>query len=687
MTTRHFQVTDLFEFEMLSDPQISPNGEIIAWVKTWIDPNENRYRSRIYCTERDTGATYEVSSQHRDTYPRWSPCGRYLAHLGQGPSLDIDSQETVIGQGPQLYVIELSSGDMIQVTDLLGGVSEFSWSPDGCRFAFTTFVHPEWGLQYTADYEIPVDLRGKFTTDVLRVSRLRYKDDGLGYIGDYFRQVALVEFDPHPQALQEVTLLTRGLCDMKSPSWAPSGDYLVALGNRDRGGERERRQYVYRIETSQEDGEQPSTIVGLEEMRGDHLTWSKDGQHLFVCGHDDPVLGHYGNQRVWQVRVADGSAQCLTEDLDLSFGNASRDGDIRDYLGSDQPVWRNTTNDLLLLGNHQENTNLYRLSLDGALESLTDCEGAVTAFSVDDSGRWIAALIADKANPGDLYLFDSHESSPLQPKQLTHLNFDLLDEIEYHPAQPFDFQSEGITMRGWLVEPVQAPERNGYPVLIYNGGGPGGMRTGLFCFQSQYLAAQGYAVLHANVRGNLGRGEAFSSAIRGRWGEEDYRDTLQALDEALRHFDHLDGERIGTFGGSYGGYMTNWIISRHPEMKAAVSINCLYNRLSDFGTGDMSFLLEKVEFEGVLPWENPKLFWERSPMKDVGRIQTPTLVIHAGRDHRCPVDQGEQLYFALRFREIPTELIRIAEASHGIRKPWHRIYRLEAMADWFERWF
>ena len=179
---------------------------------------------------------------------------------------------------------------------------------------------------------------------------------------------------------------------------------------------------------------------------------------------------------------------------------------------------------------------------------------------------------------------------------------------------------------------------------------------------------------------------AFSAAVRGIWGEGDYRDNLKALETAQRKFQFVDPERSGVFGGSYGGYMTNWMIARHPEFKAAVSINCVFNRLSHFGTGDMTALLNRVEFDRRPPWEDVESYWHRSPMKYVANIEVPTLVIHAGEDHRCPVEQGEQLYFALRYRGVPTEFIRIGHDSHGIRKPWHRVYRLDVMLEWFDRW-
>jgi dipeptidyl aminopeptidase/acylaminoacyl peptidase len=196
-------------------------------------------------------------------------------------------------------------------------------------------------------------------------------------------------------------------------------------------------------------------------------------------------------------------------------------------------------------------------------------------------------------------------------------------------------------------------------------------------------------VINCNTRGNHGYGQPFSAATRGKWGDLDSADNLAFLRAVCAAFDFIDSERLAVAGGSYGGYSAAWIIGRHPEFKAAIVDRALTNRTSQVGTSDIGFLLDQVEFDKQLPWENVNTLIERSPVMYAGNIQTPTLVVHSALDHRCAVEQGEQLYMALRRRGIPTELVRFPDESHELSrsgKPWHRIFRIDRYLNWFNRW-
>jgi dipeptidyl aminopeptidase/acylaminoacyl peptidase len=215
------------------------------------------------------------------------------------------------------------------------------------------------------------------------------------------------------------------------------------------------------------------------------------------------------------------------------------------------------------------------------------------------------------------------------------------------------------------------------------------MRACVFVHEFQVLAAAGYAVVHCNARGNQGYGEAFSTAIRGRWGDLDYADNMACVQGALTQFDYLDPTRLGVAGGSYGGYLVAWIVARRPEFRAAVADRSLVNRFSQNGTSDIGHLLDLVEFEGRTPWSDPETYLDRSPLRYMGGARTPTLVLHSGQDYRCAVEQGEQLYMALRRLGVPTELVLFPTEGHNLSRggrPWHRVFRLERYLDWFRRW-
>jgi dipeptidyl aminopeptidase/acylaminoacyl peptidase len=299
-------------------------------------------------------------------------------------------------------------------------------------------------------------------------------------------------------------------------------------------------------------------------------------------------------------------------------------------------------------------------------------------------------LIGDDMNPGDLYLLRrAADGAWGEPQRLTWINGELLGEIALTEPIRFMAPAGDVEIDTWVVPPVDLEPGQRYPVILYTGGGPGGMRASVFCHEFHLYAAQGYVVVHCNTRGNHGYGQDFSTPTRGQWGVLDLADNIAALEAACARFDFIDPTRKAVAGGSYGGLMATWTIIRHPEFRAAVVDRCLFNRYSFNGTSDMGFLLDRVEFDKQLPWEAVETYLERSPMTHIGAVRTPTLVVHSELDHRCPVEQGEQLYMALQRVGVPTQLVRFPNESHELSRsgrPWHRIFRLESYLAWFARW-
>ncbi|MDR7417453.1 MAG: S9 family peptidase [Armatimonadota bacterium] len=702
MKKRPMTSGDLLWFRMVSDPQVSPDGRRVAWVETWIVGEENRYRSRLCLTDVTTGATMPLTAGlGHDTHPRWSPDGRAIAFLSSDPPASgaladrrgPDHPVSVVGCGPQLCLVPAAGGQVQRLTRLYGGAHEPAWSPDGTRLAITTYVDPARGLEQMPDASAgdADDPYARFNRDVLVVTRLRWKLDDVGYFGDYRRHIAVVQVagPAGPGAAAPVVLLSRGPYELHRPTWSPDGRWLAAAGNTRPDGEGVRESFLYLLDATAAAPLEPLEIFGLAEMRSNALAWSPDGTAIAVCGHNDRPLGHYGNQRLWLVSPFDRSGACLTAGFDYTLGDYSRNADVRGYGGDDGPRWLPDASGLLVLVNHAGMVHLHEVARTGGRpRRLEDGDHATIAFSSDRSCRTIVTLTSDDMTPGDLFVL-SREGDTWSRRRLTHVNRDLLDEVELSRPVRFSCPSGDVTVHGWVLPPTRCEPGRRYPMILYNGGGPGSMRASVFCHEWQVYAAAGYAVAYCNTRGNHGYGEAFSAAIRGRWGDLDYEDSMAFLRAACASFDFIDPDRLGVAGGSYGGYLTTWIVARHPEFRAAVSDRCLFNRFGMSGASDIGFLLDQVEFDRRLPWEVPDVYLARSPVAYMAGVRTPTLVVHSAQDLRCPVDQGESLYMALRRLGVPTELVRFPDESHNLSrggKPWHRIFRIDRYLDWFGRW-
>jgi dipeptidyl aminopeptidase/acylaminoacyl peptidase len=682
---------DLLRIRAISDPQISPDGRFVIWVDTWIEEQENRYRSRLCITDVSTGLTQPLTEGiGRDAHPRWAPDGRFIAFVSSGskspgsPNPVPQQPIAVVGRGPQLCLISPVGGTARVLTNLYGGAHEPAWSPDGTRIAITTYVDPALGLRESAPPQHDHDPYERFNRDVLVVKRLRWKMDDVGFYGEYRSHVAVVNV-----AGGGVTLLTRGAFEVHRPTWAPGGRQLVVAGNIRPEGEGQRRSYLYLLDATAAGPVEPVEIFGLAEMRSNALAWSPDGTAIAVTGHDTATLGHYGNQRVWLVSPSERAGRCLTANFDYTIGDYSRNADVRGYSAEDGPRWLPNSSGLLVLVNEGGMVHLHELArADGSTRRLEDGDYATVSFTADAAGNTIAAVASDDLNPGDLFVL-TRDGDRWSRRRLTNINEALWKEVELSRPVRVSCPSGDVTVHGWVLPPLHPEPGTRYPLILYNGGGPGSMRASVFSHEWQTYAAAGYAVAHCNTRGNHGYGEAFSAAIRGKWGDADYDDSIAFLRAACDQFDFIDEQRLGVAGGSYGGYLTVWIVARHPEFKAAVADRCLFNRFGMSGASDIGFLLDQVEFERKFPWEAPDAYLDRSPLKYVAGIRTPTLVMHSAQDLRCPVDQGESLYMALRRLDVPTELVRFPEESHNLSRggrPWHRVYRIDRYLEWFKRW-
>ncbi len=704
---KSFTPFDLLKFEFVSDPQISPAGEVLAYVRHTVVPEDDGYRGRIFLWEADRSRPF-TGGPGTDSHPRWSADGEWLAFM---------SSRAVEGEdcGNQLWVLPARGGEALPLTRIDGGLSGFAWSPCGDRIAVVSACDPDKGLVPTSDDEGDGDLDEmeklykKYNEDVREITKIKYKADGKGFLEGKRQHVGVLDFCPDclgaDADLPEVRTITEGDYDHNSPAWSPDGQWIAVSACREKDPDMQRFSDIWVFPVGGGDPVKITQSLGPASAP----SWSPDGKTIAYLGNRREMYGFYTNTRLWLAQVEDLSAGSfelvdLTEGTDVTFGDSSIT-DMRFAGPMPQLTWTEDGRDIYYLTNERGTTQVVRTDLStGASRLVTTGDRVI--FNADfrpDLGR-AAVAVADGNSPSRLHMLDLGTEGDLEAGQFTYAVLDedlqsaaervilrtnekLLSERKVPVAERFSVRaSEGDPeVDCWILLPDTEEQR--IPAVLQIHGGPTAMYAGTFFFEFQLLAAAGYAVVFTNPRGSSGYGEAFRGAIKSGWGDPDYADIMAGIDGALERYPAIDPDRVGVAGGSYGGYMTNWIVGHTDRFAAAVTMRCVSDLYSFWGASDIGFLWD--ELYGGHPWETTEVYRQQSPITYMGDVTTPTLVIHSEEDHRCPMNQSEQVFATLKKQGVDAEFVRYPGESHGLSRggrPWHRIHRLERIREWFDRY-
>jgi len=647
----------------VDDPQVAPDGGQVAWLRGRIDAEHDRVVTSLVVQPLGGGPERVlVADRARLGLPRWSPDGRWISFVASDDGT------------PELFVVAPGGGEPRRVTALRGPIAEVAWSPRGDALALVLPRH-------VGPPRPEGEARG-----VLRVTRLRWKRDGAGLLGDRFDHLAVVPFDPAAAPVAEPRWCVTGRVDVAGPCWSPDGHTLAFVSELDDPDwERQRRSSVYLLDAGSE-GAAPRRLASFADVRAQALAWSPDGRRLALTGHDHEGIGHYGAQKLWWVDVASGARRAITSDAAGTFGNAA-------YTdtgggGGTGPVWLPSGDALLAVLSSRGTVRLVRVGLGGEVAPWSPADRVVAGFSVSADGRRIVVVAQPSDRSADLERIDVDDGEPRAPVRLTGAGASIGGGAAATLPQHLRVDDgAGPALDAWVLLPdSDAGER--VPVILYTGGGPGGMKSDNLHYEWQMFAAAGYAVVWVNTRGCQGYGDAFCTDILGSWGRADFDDNLRGLDAALRAYPRLDPSRQAIAGGSYGGYQVVWALGHTPErFRAAVADRSVVDKIAAFGMSDIG-PQRSFEFGGALPWEDPRAYLRQSPIHHLAGARTPTLVVHSAEDHRCTVGQGEALFASLQRLGVETRLIRFPNESHGLSRggrPWHRVRRLQAYLDWFER--
>jgi dipeptidyl aminopeptidase/acylaminoacyl peptidase len=645
---------DVYALTSVGDPRISPDGRRVAYVVIRIDEEANAYRTAIWVAPLDGSADAKqfTSGERNDGSPRWSPDGRWLAFVSNR-----DGEDEKKAKG-QLYVMPADGGEPRRLTDGKESVDSVAWSPDSSRLAFTRRDRDE-------AYDEEDDRRRA----PRRFTRVFFKLNGVGWIGDRRNHVFVVDRDGGNERQ-----LTDGDCENSEPRWSGDGKRIVFTSMRGDRWDVEFAEALYELDVDA-NGAEPRRLSQTDES-ATSASLSPDGS-LIAYIHS-PEDGTYPHHSQIAVMKADGSdRRVLTTSLDRNCAP---------YPLGREPVW---DGDRIAFGVEDGgNVHVYTVAADGSGEPelLVGGEQSTGLYDLVDGA--VAYTASTHTRPAELFTGDG--------KRITSVCDDFVGGRALSDVERFTAVSaDGTEVDAWLVRPPDFDESRKYPVLLTIHGGPFSQYGTGFFDEVQVYAAAGYCVLFSNPRGGSGYSEEWGRAIRGSgsngsgpgWGSVDYEDVMGVVDTALEKYPFLDPDRLGVLGGSYGGYLTSWVVGHTKRFKAALSERAVNQLVSAFGSSDLFWVFER-QFGGPM-WDNVDEWMRMSPTTYASEIETPLLVVHSENDLRCNIEQGEHLFTLLRLHGKEVEMLRFPAESHELSRsgsPIHRVQRFDAILEWFGRY-
>jgi dipeptidyl aminopeptidase/acylaminoacyl peptidase len=644
---------DLYRLKSVVNPQFSPDGQSFVYVQTTIDKAKDEYQSQLFFQTLEKGAesvqwTFGKGKNHT---PRWSPDGTQLAFVSNRSGKN------------QLYVLSVNGGEAKQVTFLPSGASNPVWSPDGTELAFNTSLKSTQTIfdeeEKKQDQPVP-----------LEVTKMRYKSDEEGFWQGHFKQIAVVKV-----GTGELTQLTTGSYDVSLYCWSPEGKFLAVGADITEVADMSFKNDIYLVNIETKELAPVTNGTGYFG----NVSWSPDGKYLGMIGHERKFQ-NATLSKIWIYQIETGNFSCFTPEWDVPVGDYMV-GDFQQGASSPGVIWAGDSQGFYFTASERGSTNIYYGDLKDGVKQVLVGEQHVYGLSVDsNSGKAIAAISTPTAI-GDLYLLSLNGEGILE--KLTDVNggqdvfLSKPEMIEYEGAN-------GRKVHGWLLRPVGFEAGKKYPLILEIHGGPHAMYGNTYMNEFQILAAEGYAVLYVNPRGSHGYGQDYVNAVRGDYGGGDYQDLMLAVDYVLNQFDFIDESRLGVTGGSYGGFMTNWIVGHTNRFKAAVTQRSISNWISFYGVSDIGYYFTEWQIDG--DFRDIQKLWKHSPLAYVENIETPLLILHSEKDYRCPIEQAEQLFISLKRLEKDTKFVRFPEENHELSrsgKPTLRKSRLDYIVEWF----
>ncbi len=645
---------DVFELERATDPQISPDGERVAYERRAFDIMTDRAVSSIWVVDADSRNHRPLLSDGGSfSSPRWSPNGDRLAYV-----------TNVDGRGPQIHVRWMDTGQTAVLTNIRTSPGSLSWSPDGNWLAFSMFV-PETSKPLVAPPPAPKG--ADWAPGAWVVESMPYRADGQGYLPAGYQHIFVLSTEGGtPRQLTSGDYHHGG-----SIAWTSDGSSIIFGANRQEDFAHDPVESEIWV-VSVADGE----MTKLTDRNGPDFApaVSPDGKSVAYLGFDDKMMG-YENNAAYVLDLASGESRKISGDFDRSISSIQWAGNSRSFY--------------IQYDDHGK-THIASMNMNGNIGSIADDVGGVVmgrpytsgAFSTADNGAF--AYTAGRATrPSDVGVGRGNRAT----RRITDLNSDALGHKYVSAIEEINWRSSvgDLDIQGWLAFPPDFDPEKKYPLILEIHGGPRAAYGPQFSPEIQLFAAAGYVVLYANPRGSTSYGYDFVNEIHHNYPSQDYDDLMSGVDAVIDR-GYIDEDQLFVTGGSGGGVLTAWIVGKTDRFAAAVVAKPVINWISHTLTADGTHVWTRYWFKNK-PWEDFETYWSQSPLSLVGNVTTPTALLTGEADYRTPMAESEQYYQALMLRKVPTALVRIPEASHGIvGRPSHLMAKVDNILAWFERY-
>jgi len=649
---------DLFEIEQASDPQISPDGRQILYVREFADIISDRRFSNIWIINSDgTGHRPLTTGDYSDSTPRWSPDGSQIIFIS-------DRDGTA-----QIYRRWMDTGQTARVTHLQYPPAGIAMSPDGKLISFTTFI-PDKPRVIASMPAAPAE--AKWAEPAVVIDRLVYRFNGPGYLQPGYTHLFVVGSEGGTARPVSSGSFQHGGPAFRASTavWTPDSQYLIMSANRHPDYELEPLDTeIYEFAVA--DG----SVKALTSRKGPDGSpaVSPDGKWIAYTGFDDRYQGYQVSQLYIMNRDGSGS-RTITADMDRDVGS---------------PAWSPDGKGIYFISDDRGNTSLNLVTLEGKVTKLAANVGSTVSaysgggsFSLAQNG-WFAFTLTRPDTPGDIAVGTTADPAG---RQITFINEDLLGQRTLGQVEEIWYESslDKRRIQGWIIKPPAFDPARKYPLILEIHGGPFANYGDRFDLEKQLWAARDYVVLYTNPRGSTSYGGEFGNLIHHAYPGDDFYDLNSGVDAVIAR-GYVDASNLFVTGGSGGGVLTCWMIGRSDRFRAAASLYPVINWYSFNLTADIGNWTTKYWFPGF-PWDNVAHYEKRSLLSVVKNVKTPTMVMTGEEDYRTPMSESEQYYQALKLRGVEAVLVRIPEEPHGLRRrPSHHVAKILNIAEWFEQ--